>query len=152
MTKKILLADDDASIRETLGRVLELEQYEVVLAGTGREAVAKFQANPPDLVLLDLNMPDQNGWEALDTMCRRVPQVPVFIITAAPHQAKRAAQLGAAALMEKPLHLPLLLQSLSGLLTESDATRRARTADQPAQPHALPAWPGAQPSCTGGTC
>ena len=41
MTKKILLADDDASVRETLGRVLALEHYDVVLAGSGGEAVAQ---------------------------------------------------------------------------------------------------------------
>ena len=76
MTKKILLADDDASVRETLGRVLELEHYEVVLAGSGREAAAKFRADPPDLVLLDLDMPDQNGWEAFDAMCRVAPGCP----------------------------------------------------------------------------
>jgi len=119
MTKKILLADDDASIRETLGRVLTLEHYDVVLAGTGREAFAKFQADPPDLVLLDLNMPDQNGWQAFEAMHHAAPRVPVFIITAIPHQAKQALQLGAAALMEKPLHLPNLLQGLSDLLARS---------------------------------
>jgi CheY-like chemotaxis protein len=47
MKKRIQLADDDAGIREILVRVLESEQYEVVIAGTGREAVAEFAANPP---------------------------------------------------------------------------------------------------------
>ena len=152
MTKRILLADDDASVRETLGRVLELEHYDVVLAGGGREAVAKFRADPPDLVLLDLDMPDQNGWQVFDAICHVAPRVPVLIITAVPHQAKRAAQLGAAALMEKPLHLPRLLQVLSDLLAESVETRRARTTGKVAEFDTLPAWPKAQPSCTGGTC
>jgi len=152
MTKRILLADDDASVRETLGRVLELEHYDVVLAGGGREAVAKFRADPPDLVLLDLDMPDQNGWQVFDAICHVAPRVPVLIITAVPHQAKRAAQLGAAALMEKPLHLPRLLQILSDLLAESVETRRARTTGKAAEFDTLPAWPKAQPSCTGGTC
>ena len=155
MTKRILLADDDASVRETLGRVLELEHYEVVLAGSGREAVAKFRADPPDVVLLDLNMPDQNGWQAFDAMGCMTPRVPVVIITAASHQAKRAAQLGAAALMEKPLHLPRLLQMLSDLLVEPvepAEAGRARTLGNPAEVRALTAWPEAQPSGTRGTC
>lgn len=152
MTKIILLADDDASVRETLGRVLELEHYGVVLAGGGREAVAKFWSRPPDLVLLDLDMPDHNGWDAFDAMHRVAPRVPILIITAAPHQAKRAALLGAVALMEKPLHLPRLLQIISDLLADSVESRRARTTDQPAKIQTLPAWPGAQPSCTGGAC
>jgi DNA-binding NtrC family response regulator len=152
MTKRILLADDDASIREALGRVLELEHYDVVLAGGGREAVAKLRADLPDLVLLDLDMPDQNGWQTFDMMRHVAPQVPVLIITAVPHQAKRAAQLGAAALMEKPLHLPRLVQILSDLLAESVETRRVRTTDKAAEFDTLPAWPKAQPSCPGGTC
>ena len=152
MIKKILLADDDASVRETLGRVLELEHYGVVLAGSGREAIAKFWSEPLDLVLLDLDLPDQNGWAAFDAMHRVAPRVPILIITAVPHQAKRAAQLGAAALMEKPLHLPRLIQMLRTLLTDSVETRRARTTDQLDEFQTLPAWPETQPSCTGGTC
>jgi DNA-binding NtrC family response regulator len=131
MTKRILLADDDASVRETLGRVLELEHYEVVLAGGGRDALAKLRADPPDLVLLDLSVPEQNGWQAFEAMCRAAPRVPILIITAIPHQAKRAAQRGAVALMEKPLHLPRLLQVLNDLLAESVETRRAPTAGRP---------------------
>jgi DNA-binding response OmpR family regulator len=95
MNKRILLADSDASVRETLGRVLELEHYEVALAGSGREAVAKFRADPPDLVVLDLNMPDQNGWQTFDAMRRLALRVPILIITANSHQAKRSALLGA---------------------------------------------------------
>jgi DNA-binding NtrC family response regulator len=155
MTKRILLADDDASVRETLGRVLELEHYDVVLASSGREAVAKFQADPPDVVLLDLNMPDQNGWQAFDAMRRMAPRVPVVIITAVSHQAKRATQLGAAAFMEKPLHLPRLLQMLSDLLVEPfepAEAGRGRTLGNSAEVHALTAWPEAQPSGTRGTC
>jgi DNA-binding NtrC family response regulator len=129
-----------------------LEHYEVVRAGGGLEAVAKFWSRPPDLVLLDLDMPDHNGWDAFDAMHRVAPRVPILIITAAPHQAKRAALLGAVALMEKPLHLPRLLQIISDLLADSVESRRARTTDQPAKIQTLPAWPGAQPSCTGGAC
>ena len=99
----------------------------------------KFRADPPDLVLLDLNMPDQNGLQAFEAMCRAASRVPVCIITAEPHQAKRAAQLGAAALMEKPLDLPRLLQVLRDLLAEPVETRRARAAGEPARLQTLPA-------------
>jgi hypothetical protein len=54
--------------------------------------------------------------------------------------------------MEKPLHLPRLLQILSDVLAESVETRRARTTGKAAEFDTLPAWPKAQPSCTGGTC
>jgi CheY-like chemotaxis protein len=123
MKKRILLADDDAGIRELLGRVLESEHYDVVLAGTGREAVAKFTANVPDLVLLDLNMPDLDGWEAIDLITSTHPFVSVIVITARPKQYEQAADMAVDALMEKPLNLPLLLAAIAGLVAESETER-----------------------------
>jgi DNA-binding response OmpR family regulator len=126
MKKRILLADDDVSVRQMLGRVLELEDYGVVSAKTGREAAAKFIAEVPDLVLLDLNMPDKDGWDAFDLMNRTHPLVPIIIITARPQQYQRAADLGVDALMEKPLDLPLLLGTIASLLAESEPERVRR--------------------------
>jgi DNA-binding response OmpR family regulator len=126
MKAKILLADDDASVREMLGRVLESEHYEVVYAKTGRETAAKFIADLPDLVLLDLNMPDRDGWDAFNLMNRTHPSVPVIIITARPQQHEHAAKLGIDALMEKPLNLPLLLVIITDLLAESESDRTQR--------------------------
>ena len=124
--KKILLADDDASIRQTLGQVLTQEQYEVVFAATGREAAAKFIADLPDLVLLDLNMPDRDGWDVFDLMHNTHPSVPVIIITAMSQQYERAADLGADALMEKPLDIALLLEAIRNYLGEPEAERVRR--------------------------
>jgi DNA-binding response OmpR family regulator len=126
MKAKILLADDDASVREMLGRVLESEHYDVVYAKTGRETAAKFIADLPDLVLLDLNMPDRDGWDAFNLMNRTHPSVPVIIITARPQQHEHAAKLGIDALMEKPLNLPLLLVIITDLLAESESDRTQR--------------------------
>ena len=129
MKAKILLADDDASVREVLGRVLESEHYDVVLARTGRETAAKFIADVPDLVLLDLNMPDRDGWDAYDLMNQTHPFVPVIVITARPQQYEHAAKLGIDALMEKPLNLPLLLATITDLLAESEMEREQRLTD-----------------------
>ena len=126
MKKRILLADDDAAVREMLGRVLELEQYEVVPAKSGRAAAMKFLLDPPDLVLLDLEMPDKDGWEAFDSMNQAHPWVPVIAITAKPQQYEHAAALGFDALMEKPLNLPLLLDAIAELLGESVPNRLLR--------------------------
>ena len=114
--KTILLADDDPAIRQMLGQVLALEQYNVVFAATGRETAAKFISCVPDLVLLDLNMPDRDGWDAFHLMNSTHPLIPVVVITARPHQQERATALGAASLMEKPLDIPLLLRTVQGLL------------------------------------
>jgi len=121
--KKILLADDDPAIRETLGEVLVSEEFEVLFAATGREAAAKFATYQPDLVLLDLNMPDGDGWSAFDLICNAHPSTPVIIITAISRQYPRAADLGVDALMEKPLDIPLLLKTIRNYLAESESER-----------------------------
>ena len=126
--KTILLADDDAAIRQTLGQVLVLEQYSVIFATTGREAAEKFISHQPDLVLLDLNMPDRDGWDAFLLMNSTHPLIPVVIITALPHQHQRAAEFGVAALLEKPLDINLLLQTIRDHLAESPAKRVKRLA------------------------
>jgi DNA-binding response OmpR family regulator len=123
MKKKILLADDDSSVRNMLRRVLESENYSVVTAGTGRETGARFIEELPDLVLLDLTMPDRNGWEVFELINSTHPLVPVIIITAKPHQYDRAADLGVDAIMEKPLDLPCLLQTIARFTSESGEER-----------------------------
>jgi two-component system response regulator MprA len=129
MKAKILLADDDAAVRQTLGRVLEFENYDVVLARTGRETAAKFIADVPDLVLLDLNLPNRDGWDAFDLMSQTHPLVPVIVITARPQQYHHALEMGIDALMEKPLNLPLLLATIARLLAESARERMQRLTD-----------------------
>jgi len=123
MKKRIMIAEDEPSIRESLARVLESEAYDVESANTGEEAIAKFHARPCDLVLLDLNMPAKDGWAAFEGISRLRPLVPVIVITARPHQYERAVGVGVDGLMEKPLDLPLLLQCLRDLLAEPEAAR-----------------------------
>src|SRR5439155_3272575 len=105
--KRILLADDDHAVLESLGHVLASENYEVALARTGHEALGKFLTGRADLGLLDLNMPNQDGWRTFDLIETLAPLLPVIIITARPNQYGRAAALRIDALMEKPLDLPL---------------------------------------------
>src|SRR4026209_1959804 len=92
--KSIVIADDDATIRNALAAVLETEDYHVRLAENGRTAVRHFLQQPPDLILLDLNMPETDGWQAFEVMARLAPYVPVVVITARPYQARRAGQAG----------------------------------------------------------
>jgi len=130
MKKRILLADDDESVRKMVARVLESEDYEVLPAKTGREAVAKFMSGSPDLILLDLNMPEQDGWQAFGWISHQHPFVPVIIITARPNQYPRAVDMGIDALMEKPLDLPVLLRTIRDLLAEPEDQRVARLTDR----------------------
>ncbi len=114
--KRILIGEDEPSIRESLARVLQSEVYDVESANTGEASISKFRARPCDLVLLDLNMPAKDGWAAFEGISRLRPWVPVIVITARPHQYPRAVGVGVDALMEKPLDWPLLLQCVRDLL------------------------------------
>lgn len=109
---KILLADADESIRETLGSLLASEHYEVITASSPRAAVARLSASAPDLVLLDLNMPDLNPVEFLALVRNFHPPVPVITMTAISGEYERAAALDVKAHMEKPLEIPLLLAAI----------------------------------------
>lgn len=122
----ILVVDDDANIRESLAEVLRLENFTVRLACDGREAVRQFLNGPPDLILLDLNMPDINGWQTFQIMAEMYPFVPVIVITARPGQARRAAELGINSLLEKPLHIPTLLDTMRRLLARPDTAHFAQ--------------------------
>lgn len=119
MTKRILLVDDVRSIRESLSKILGAENYDVVLAENGQEAIEKNRAGKRiDLLILDLNMPVKNGWDTLEWLVGINPRLPVVIITGRSNQRALAETAGAAALMEKPLDVPLLLQTIRELLTE----------------------------------
>ena len=129
MTKRILLVDDDRSIRESLSKILRAENYEVVLGENGQEAIEKQGAEHIDLLILDLN-PDasgvRNAWATLERLVGVNPLLPVVIITARSNQRALAETAGADALMEKPLDVPLLLQTIRELLTESMESRAQR--------------------------
>lgn len=126
MKNKILLADDDKSVRKSLARVLESEGFDVLTAEDGRAAVREFIAEFPDLVLLDLNMPDKDGWAAFRLMDAAHTLIPVIVITARPNQHAQAVELGVDAFMEKPLNLPVLLEAIRRLFAETDAERMHR--------------------------
>ena len=126
MKNRILLADDDFAVRELLARALKSEVFEVIQARNGHEAIFQMTASQPDLVLLDLNMPDKDGWQSYEVIERMSPMLPVIIITAMPEQHARAVRLGIDALMEKPLDIPLLVSTIRRLLDEPHNNRLCR--------------------------
>ena len=126
MTKRILLADDDDGVRDSLSQVLAMEGYQVIPAANGRQAVACLRGQSPDLALLDINMPGLDGWQTLERMERRRPLMPVIVITARPNQYHRAVGAGVDALMEKPLDFPRLLEAIASLLAETPQQRLTR--------------------------
>ena len=81
VAKKILLADDEQHILDTLGAYLKVEGYEVLTVHNGRDALFAFRHEQPDLIVLDVMMPEMTGWEAA-RMIRKESDVPLLFLTA----------------------------------------------------------------------
>ena len=128
-TYKLLVADDDESVRESLRKLLHGEGYQVVLAVNGAEAVETFRREQAriDLLLVDLNMPMKNGWATLDRLREVNPALPVFILTGMSHQSELAEAASVSALVEKPIDVPGLLELIQKLLVEPVESRIQRT-------------------------
>ena len=125
---RVLLVDDDRSVLDALGTVIESEGFELVRAADGHEAVENFRQQPIDIVLLDLNMPVKGGWDTLERLTTINPLLPIIVITARPDAYPVAMERGVAALMQKPLDIPLLLEAMRELLAEPATERLSRVA------------------------
>lgn len=77
----ILVIDDDKQIRSLIRQMLERDGHEVAEAENGLEGLAAFIGDPADLVVIDLFMPEAGGWETIRALQRRVPGVPVIVIS-----------------------------------------------------------------------
>jgi DNA-binding response OmpR family regulator len=133
--KKIMLVDDDPAIRHILLRLLSEEDYFVLTAADGVEALELANATKFDLVLLDLNMPIKDGWQTFEQLTTKDPTLPIIIITARPNQFFSALAAGVGALLEKPLDFTKLFQTIRNLLAETPEERLARIAGQPSVFH-----------------
>ena len=101
---RILIIDDEAAIRESLETLLSLEGYAVDTAADGVQGLARIDARPYDLVLLDFALPGQNGLEVLGRIRERQPNLPVIMITAydTGRHAMDAMRAGAQNFVAKP--------------------------------------------------
>ena len=125
---RVLLVDDDRSVLDALGAVIESEGFELVCAADGHEAVEKFHQQPVDIVLLDLMMPVKSGWDTFERLRTINPLLPIVVITARPDAYPVAVAKGVSALMQKPLDIPLLLEAMQELLAEPATKRLSRAA------------------------
>ncbi|MGD0336030.1 MAG: response regulator [Candidatus Omnitrophota bacterium] len=80
--KKIMIVDDEPDFQEMIKTRLEANNYEVITASTGEEALQKFTEEKPNAILLDVLMPGLNGMEVLEKIRKVNTHIPVFIITA----------------------------------------------------------------------
>ncbi len=114
---KVLVVDDDESVRVLLSRYLEMEGYTVEPVVDGAAALAAFAASPPDLILLDLMLPAQDGLDILARL-RRDSDVPVILLTARGSEADRilGLKLGADDYVVKPFSPGELSARISSVL------------------------------------
>lgn len=121
----VLLVDDNASVRQSLIRALSFENFGVVAAANGGEALRGLGGNAIDVVLLDQDLGRESGWDTLAQLRQMQPGLPVIIMSARPERGPEHAIERVDALMEKPLDLPLLFQILGALAAQSHAKRLA---------------------------
>jgi len=131
MPHKILIIDDDTSLRRVLEYNLQEEGYEVVAAAGGSEGLLLFDEHQPDLVITDLKMPGISGFQVLDAVRERSSRVPVMVITAfgAVETAVEAMKKGAYDYITKPFNRDELRLSVRKALEMrglSEENRRLR--------------------------
>jgi DNA-binding NtrC family response regulator len=141
--EKVLIVDDDASVRESLRKVLESVGYKVALAANGQEAAKQFEDGQVSLLLLDIGLPVKNGWDTFEHITNKAPALPIIITTGPANQPDMAVAAGVGTLMEKPLDVTGLLVTMEELLAEPVEARARRLRGYPrATRHVLPASTG----------
>lgn len=127
--KKILIVEDEPSLRDNLRTLLELEGYEVVVTADGRQALLAVGQWQPDLVLTDVMMPLLDGYGLIQAMREdpRTAFVPVILLTARADRAdvRKGMNLGADDFLVKPCPRDELLQAIQARLARSARHQRA---------------------------
>jgi two-component system cell cycle sensor histidine kinase/response regulator CckA len=122
--ERILLVEDDHSIRDALQGILEEEGYAVTTAANGRQALEQLgSGGAPDLIVLDLRMPIMDGWEfrAVQKSDPKLSRIPVLAVSA--DGSAKAAAIDAEAYLRKPLSTDALLGTISRILGEMERRR-----------------------------
>lgn len=127
--EKIMVADDDVNICELLRLYLEKEQYNVVIANDGNEAIAKFNTESPELILLDIMMPGLDGWQ----VCREIRKrsnVPIIMITAKGETFDKVLglELGADDYVVKPFDAKEIVARIKAVLRRTGSSAQPENA------------------------
>ena len=126
MAKRILVADDDAAVLETLKAILEKFSYEVDTASNGEECLKKVLLERPDLLLLDIMMPKMDGYsflvaiKELKAMIGNAPETPVIIMTGgdSPINKDLVTHEDIRDYLTKPFDIPVLLEKIKKIVGE----------------------------------
>lgn len=122
---RVMAVDDDHVIRGLIEVNLEMEGHEVVTAVDGREALQKVRADPPELILLDVMMPNVNGWQVAEALKREeaTRHIPIIFLSARAMEAdvRKGLDLGVESYVTKPFDPIDLMQLVNRLLAERSA-------------------------------
>lgn len=135
MKPRILIVDDDRPVRESLKKVLGDAGYEILCAEDGEQAEAFFSSEAIDLLLLDLDLPKQNGWNVFGTASAINPLLPIIIITGFRDRLDTELTPGVSSVFEKPIEVPILLKVIEGLLAEPAEERLRKVTAHAEQNH-----------------
>lgn len=125
--RRVLLVEDEPTLRRVIARNLASRGLEVREAGTAQEAVEAATTAHPDLLLLDINLPDQTGWDVLRELRRRSSEVPTIILSAVRVSSNRLDEFHPIAYLPKPFPIDALLrlvfqpEGASAPITDDDA-------------------------------
>ncbi len=130
-TEKILVVDDDNNICELLRLYLEKEGYSVTLAKTGMQAVRSFAEQQPDLMLLDIMLPELDGWQVCREI-RKYSNKPIIMLTAKGETFDKVLglELGADDYITKPFEAKEVLARIKAVLRRSGSASAAEPAEE----------------------
>lgn len=124
----ILIIDDEASLRQTMARILLRAGFEATTVASGKETVSIINEHTFDLVYLDIRMPDMNGLDVLKIIHEQFPELPVILFTAQPdlHSAVEALRRGAIDYLMKPIKPEMLVERTRIIISEQNKKKRKR--------------------------
>ncbi|HVM42166.1 MAG TPA: response regulator [Gemmatimonadales bacterium] len=121
--RRILVVDDDEAVLKGLGDYFSRLGYEVIRAATGKEGLAGFKSQTPDVTILDLRLPDIDGIQILEVMREKKALVIMLTGYGDIPTAVKAMQLGAENFLTKPVDLPHLVATVERALEKLDLRR-----------------------------
>jgi DNA-binding response OmpR family regulator len=126
MARTILVVDDEPTLRETLAEALEMDGFRVLTAADGRDALSRFREHQPDLVVLDLMLPELSGIEVC-RIIRAESGVPIVMLTAKSSELDKVVglELGADDYVTKPFSLRELTARIRSLLRRTEQLAEA---------------------------
>lgn len=120
MKKQILIVDDQKGVRRLLEELFKKEGWDVFIAADGLEAISKVAEVFPDIILMDMKMPNMNGLEASEQIIRQYPDMQIIMMTAYGEMdvVKRALEAGVRRCITKPFDIMVLRDMVNELIKE----------------------------------